>query len=204
MPGFGYGVTHLVWQNFGAPVTLGRGDGTFTPNMEPATHGKTTVRLSEVRLLVCITSVREAYSRMSLISPALPKIISFPTFKPSECVWTVEPLRPRNLTASPALKKALFLAHVRGLSPSARSQIHGPAKGRTYYGSVGHHQYAIATFISDKYGSQDQPELFARVDHGVWIDRGDTGGCISATVIPSSMLTFWGFKPKSSTGPCYG
>ncbi|MBA3331098.1 MAG: hypothetical protein H0T39_09550 [Actinobacteria bacterium] len=70
----------------------------------------------------------------------------------------------------------------------------------TYYGSYGSTRYAIATFSREGVGTTDQPELFSKPSGKPWRDRGDTGGCISSSIIPSALLRLWGSSATPSTG----
>ena len=86
---------------------------------------------------------------------------------------------------------------------AARNSVRGPLKGSTYYGSYGASYYAIATFSRAGVGTQDQPELFSKAPGKQWRDRGDTGGCISSTIIPAPLLRLWGFQRDRLNAPCY-
>jgi len=81
--------------------------------------------------------------------------------------------------------------------------VHGPLQGLTYYGSYGSTRYAIATFSRDGFGTTDQPELFSKVAGQRWRDRGDTGGCISSTIIPAPLLRLWGLRRDTLNPPCF-
>ncbi len=110
---------------------------------------------------------------------------------------------PRNLVATAAVKSQLREAHLRLVPLAARRKVHGPLKGLTYYGSYGSSRYAIATFSRAGVGITDQPELFSKPHGKPWRDRGDTGGCISSTIIPAPLLRLWGFKRDTLNRPCF-
>src|SRR4051794_32406562 len=100
-----------------------------------------------------------------------------------------------NLVATPSGKAALrraFCSHVTsGRCPRGPLKT---ARERTYYGRVGVIEYAVAFFdVSD-----DQPEWFSRRVHGVWRDRGDTGGDICGGIPRSLMVGVWHFRYSSS------
>jgi hypothetical protein len=112
-------------------------------------------------------------------------------------------LAPRNLVATAEVKLQLREAHLKGLPIAARKKVRGPLKGLTYYGSYGSTRYAIATFSRVGFGTQDQPELFSKPAGKPWRDRGDSGGCISSTIIPAPLLRLWGFKRDNLNPPCF-
>jgi hypothetical protein len=110
----------------------------------------------------------------------------------------------KNLTATPAVKAALRSAFLAAQKPPKRIGVEGPLPGKTYYDSYGVTRYAVATFSVPTFGTQDQPELFKQLPGEAWIDEGDTGGCISSSIIPVPLLTLWGFKPSGSPSQgCY-
>ncbi len=109
---------------------------------------------------------------------------------------------PRNLVATAAVKAQLREAHLRLVPLAARRQVRGPLKGLTY-GSHGSTRYAIATFSREGVGTTDQPELFSKPSGKPRRDRGDTGGCISSSIIPSALLRLWGFKRDTLNRDCF-
>jgi hypothetical protein len=105
----------------------------------------------------------------------------------------------RNLAATPKVKAALRAAFIRTHSSLTASTIRGPVRGRTYYGSYGRREYAVAVFSIPRFGTQDQPEIFKRPVHGRWRDLGDTGGDICPATIPLPLLKLWHFQRSSTT-----
>ena len=117
--------------------------------------------------------------------------------------WADAAASPRNLVATAAVKAQLREAHLRLVPLAARRNVRGPLKGLTYYGSYGSTRYAIATFSREGVGTTDQPELFSKPSGKPWRDRGDTGGCISSTIISSALLRLWGFKRDTLNRDCF-
>jgi len=105
----------------------------------------------------------------------------------------------RNLAATPRVKAALRAAFIRTHSNLTARSIHGPLRGRTYYGSYQGREYAVAVFSIPRLGTQDQPEVFRRPSAGVWRDLGDTGGDICPPTIPLPLLKVWNFRRSSTT-----
>ncbi len=117
--------------------------------------------------------------------------------------WADAAASPRNLVATAAVKAQLREAHLRLVPLAARRTVQGPLKGLTFYGSYGSTRYAVATFSHAGVGTTDQPELFSKPSGKPWRDRGDTGGCISSTIIPSALLRLWGFRRDSLNRDCF-
>ena len=105
----------------------------------------------------------------------------------------------RNLAATLKVKAALRAAFIRTHSNLTARSIHGPLRGRTYYGSYQGREYAVAVFSIPRLGTQDQPEVFRRPRAGVWRDLGDTGGDICPPTIPLPLLKVWNFQRSSTT-----
>lgn len=105
----------------------------------------------------------------------------------------------RNLAATPKVKAALRAAFIRTHSNLTASSIRGPLRGRTYYGSYGRRDYAVAVFSVPRFGTQDQPEVFRRPTARRWRDLGDTGGDICPPTIPLPLLKLWHFQRSSTT-----
>ena len=120
----------------------------------------------------------------------------------ADAVQKLLKLPPRNLVATAAVKSQLREAHLRRTPIAVQKSVRGPLEGLTYYGAQGTTRYAIATF-SRALGTQDQPDLFSKPEGRPWQDRGDTGGCISSTIIPAPLLRLWGFKPDPLNPPCF-
>ena len=105
----------------------------------------------------------------------------------------------RNLAATLKVKAALRAAFIRTHSNLTARSIHGPLRGRTYYGSYQGREYAVAVFSIPRLGTRDQPEVFRRPRAGVWRDLGDTGGDICPPTIPLPLLKVWNFQRSSTT-----
>lgn|SRR3954467_2211389 len=105
----------------------------------------------------------------------------------------------RNLAATPKVKSALRAAFIQTHSNLTARSIRGPLRGRTYYGSYEHREYAVAVFSIPRLGTQDQPEVFRRPRAGVWRDLGDTGGDICPPTFPLPLLKVWDFRRSSTT-----
>jgi hypothetical protein len=86
------------------------------------------------------------------------------------------PPRAVNLVATQSVKAALRAVYLRGTKPADAAKVHGPLPGSVYYGRVGEHYYALATFDSPPAGTTDQPEGFDRIGNGPWRDLGDGFG----------------------------
>jgi hypothetical protein len=84
--------------------------------------------------------------------------------------------RAVNLVATRSVKAALRAVFLRGTKPAEAAKVHGPLPGSVYYGRVGEHYYALATFANPVTGAVDQPEGFDRIGNGPWRDLGDGFG----------------------------
>jgi hypothetical protein len=64
------------------------------------------------------------------------------------------------------------------MKPAEAARVRGPLHGSVYYGRVGEHYYALATF-DGPVGTVDQPEGFDHIGSRPWRDLGDGFGDIT-------------------------
>jgi len=96
-------------------------------------------------------------------------------------------------------RAALRTTHL-ALSQNQRysaDQIEGPLPNSVYYAldnSTGTY-WALATFSTAGFGTQDQPEVFSKKIGQSWVDLGDTGG--NPCKVPAPVLAAWNYRSTS-------
>ena len=98
---------------------------------------------------------------------------------------------PANLVASPDTKASLRTAYLRAHRAWRPSQVAGPVRGATYYGSYGGTEFAVATFVTP---AAAFPTIFERTPGGGWHAVRDTHGGICTNWVPLELIRAWSLR----------
>jgi hypothetical protein len=98
---------------------------------------------------------------------------------------------PANLVASPATKAALRVAYLRSHTGWQPEHVAGPVRGRTYYGTYGGTEFAVATFVTP---ASSYPTIFERTPGSNWHAVRDTHGGICTNWVPRELIRVWSLR----------